>query len=534
MIGVHTAAAPISLCCLKMLSVIILCLLPASVVGILSELHAVLRNNSLCSIAFNSEVFASLIASNTRTHSDLIDEYINIPIRYYNNGHYSSATNAYNKLKIVFHFMEHKESPLCRKLTSFGGFFHTILAGIPSEGDDDSSGYLEVAAKKIYFALVRESAFVIAVQDIFREPAMKQFVFPSEQALGPSWMQFKEMKNFTLNFEAELNFPKVLHFSNAFFNQIDRFIAFFIEFYQSIKPTDTDTFKTLLLLIGMHQFQTKLQTHLLFSKNPAAKMINSLYFSITSERTPEAKAEKAIEFLLRKEVVKQIVNFLEGYDSSEKIQELQFLDATQFFANDFICEVGIKSAILFNTLTGIILGQQQAGQNEEQNILASISLTHFVVALSDVEVYPKQVAKFIAEVFEVKEETNQIKIFLDIVNILKPNIASHEILVLEDVYKINHYKAALFMIFKTFDFSDTLETAKILLEKLEPAAEDENEVSLLDSNREIVDSLYEKCNDYEDSFLQTELCIDNSAQLRVILDSYIQKREQSRLSSNFF
>lgn len=298
--------------------------------------------------------------------------------------------------------MDHKDSPLCIKLTSFGAFLQIILAGIP-KGDDAT--YLEIAARKLYFALVRESAFVIAVQDIFRELAMKQFVFPSEQALGPVWMQFKEMKSFTE--AAGLEFPQVSHFSNAFLKQIDKFIVFFIEFQQRIKPTDTDTFKPLIQLLGLHQFHTKLQIHLLFSKNPASKMINSLYFSITAERTPEARAERAIEFLLKKEVVKQIVDFLIGYDSSEKIQELQFSEHSQFFAGDFICEVGIKSAILYNTMTGIILGHQYTSEEEEPNFLASISLTHFIVALTDVEVYPRQISKFITEVFELKEEANQ-------------------------------------------------------------------------------------------------------------------------------
>lgn len=50
-------------------------------------------------------------------------------------------------------------------------------------------------------------------------------------------------------------------------------------------------------------------------------------------------------------------------------------------------------------------------------------------------------------------------------------------------------------------------------------------MSLLEINREIVDSKFEKCMDYENGSLQTELSIESGTQLKAILESYVQKKE---------
>ena len=435
----------------------------------LHELHQQMQSNKFCNLPYHHQALLDKIKSGTQFNHLIIAEYEGIPIRFYQTTYYRSIDNALTKLKIVFAFLNEPSSILCTKLLRSGEYFYYIANAAPSNIQNKPN---EVA-KLIYKTFTQDVFFVASIRSIFSEPAMQNFVYPSFQCIGLSWM------NQGQTFASQV--PDSLEFSYAFQSQIISYVQFFNSFYNQVRPTDKNVFRTLLQELGRRITSSKLLMRLLFENSGTiAEKVSDLYFFLSKSTQSSEWATRIVKFILDPKVTNQIIAEAAYLNMSESYLSMSVRNSQSYFVLQQITEVSIKA--LFIQIFPLSLPRHDWLKTAERR--ASVT-TAFMVALCNTAIDSVAIRSFIQEVFGMNEFINPLIKFNRLVNILKPEflyVDVEHLQTLEELYLLNHFKGTLirfFLLFKYSEVSDIVDaiTRRIdaIYEESDDTNDDENE-----------------------------------------------------------
>ena len=425
----------------------------------LHELHQQMQSNKFCNLPYHHQTLLDKTKSGTQFNQLIIAEYEGIPIRFYQTTYYRAIDNALTKLKIVFAFLNEPSSILCVKLLRSGEYFHFIANAATSNIQNKPN---EVA-KLIYQTFTRDVFFVASIRSIFNEPAMQNFVYPSFHCLGLSWM------NQGQTFASQV--PDSLEFSYAFQSQIASYVQFFSSFYNQVKPTDKNVFRTLLQELGRRITSSKLLMKLFFEESgTVAEKVTDLYFFLSKSAQSSEWATCIVKFILDPKVANQIIAAAAYLNMSESYLSMSVRNSQSYIVLQQITEVSIKA--LFVQIFPLSLPRHDWLRTEENRATV---ITAFTVALCNTVIDSTAIRSFVQEVFGMNEFINPLSKFSRLVGILRPEflcVDAEHLQTLEKLYLLNHFKGTLIRFFLLFKYSEVSDIADAIIRRIDAIYEE--------------------------------------------------------------
>lgn len=407
--------------------------------------------NKFCGLRIDKTYLHKLANTDFITNELLQYEYENLQIAFYPTNEFHTISAAIRKLRVLFAFLNDTESIICHQLNNPEGYFGLLK----SKTLHLPTGSV-ILTRMLYQAFTKDINFIASVRTFFMSSEMKHFFYPSVQALGSNW----HCENTTLNSSP----PSVDEYLLEFIRRMDGFVAFFGEFYRTIKPSNPNAFRFLMIELGRPIFKSKLLQQLLFnSKGKIAQSVVDLFSKFKEITSTEAQAEINVSFILSSEVRRQIIEQVPCLNSSVLYESQWSIHPSILDTFNHISEVSFKSLMF-----AIFLKHPPQDMPNDLKESGAICL-YFTLALSTLDIKWKRIVAFIVELFDVSSESLILKKFILITPLLRPEflIGMGKIKDLEDIYKINYFRTTFLRFVDLFDYSDTIEAAKVMMIRLE-------------------------------------------------------------------
>ena len=329
--------------------------LPAAQCSFLAFVHKTFAGNKMCGLLLDHAHFSEQCTANTTVFNERILGVIDrTELGYYSNDSKDLESRARDKLTVIAAFLDNSESPLCKKLCRFDGYFfllqkrHDALPSVESRQ--------KAISTYIYWNIVKYIDFYALVASLFEEFALEGFVWPSKRWINANW-------NFCLlgNYQSATCKLTPSHYERAFSRHLTAFVNFYIEFYNLVRPTDTKVFLALLKELGMSPLESVLPLRLMLPKEGAlATFVADLKYVLANVKDADELAEQIVSALLAPATIRQILLIVQAFDSSESIKTLHLAQGAASTSkvsalthHKFIDEVSVKCALLNSIHTRI-------------------------------------------------------------------------------------------------------------------------------------------------------------------------------------